>query len=192
MAYKKNPINKFKNFLAFSVAIVIVFALGIIIGSKYILSEPSQLNSLGMNEEKNQASLISGSCNTYECLFEFESDREKINGISTFTGYYTKINKQERGGQNVQCDAFVVTGGSRILSELFKSAVEEGNTLNQINENGDLVLNISPEVLNSSERSLLYSSSATNPVNIGIFYSTPPGMDANACTSLVKIMSIEQ
>jgi len=99
---------------------------------------------------------ISG-CSIKKCLFQ---GSEAVEGYGYLEGYYSTKNAIDWGDVPVTCDVLVITGGSKELINDLKETVKRGNTVNSINEKGQLMVNISFDGLTESSKSLIRNSNA--------------------------------
>ncbi|GEM_PF-1895867 len=108
---------------------------------------------------------------------------------SEFKGYYTNITQNFYNEIKV-CDSFVVTDGDSRLVTYFKNMVNEGNTVNQINTDGNLVIHLNLSETDSQGAIKIKNSSKSDPVIIEFQKNIQAGKDAGNCHSFFKILKV--
>ena len=88
------------------------------------------------------------------------------------------------------CTAFTISTGDEKIVSKYKTMVKEGNTINRIDGNGRLVLNINLMELPQSQQNTLINS--TSDVSLMIRDKELPGKDGRYCISFVKLVSVEK
>lgn len=148
--------------------------------------------SVGQNQiENNNMSTfpINRSCDKNGCLFEDKSN-DAIIGFATLEGYYQAHDKKDWGDVDVTCDAFVVTSGNPVLIASLLKWVKQGNTVNSVNNKGELILNIDLVSINDNYKNKIKSSTKLNPIKLDLIRTLPQGRGAPGCTSFVDIISV--
>lgn len=111
---------------------------------------------------------------------------------ATFVGYYTTIRKQNAEEDiSTTCNVFVTHKGNDSLFQYFSKLVREGNTVNSLDEDGDLILNLDFDHLTIEEQRKIISSTKENPITLLVQKKAFTGKDAGPCTSFVDILSIK-
>lgn len=106
----------------------------------------------------------------------------------TFKGFYTHYDKMDWGDVAVTCDAFTVINGTKNQIEYFKNKAEQGNTLNYLDYQNRLVINLNLDSVDSQTKRLITSSTSGSPVEIGIFRPDLEFGGVPACFSLIQIL----
>jgi hypothetical protein len=129
-------------------------------------------------------------CSEEECLFENQgSDKGTVEGYAKLIGYYQKFTGTYFN-HPVTCDAFVVTDGNQTLIDNLIEKIANGNTINSLTENNELLLKIPLKELNQNEQSIILNSSISNPVELKVIRKSPEGRAGMACEGFVKIISV--
>lgn len=145
--------------------------------------------------------LLDSKSNFYEIIFGYRGSRGELSDVenkilSTFnfignlvkvTGYYTSEIREAWEEKKI-CDEFVVTGGDSEFIKEYSDAVKRGNTVNQINESGRLVLEIELSNINPSLRDRIKSSTLSSPIEIVLSEKIPEGKSAPVCFSFFNII----
>ena len=94
--------------------------------------------------------------------------------------------------QTYQCDQFVVTEGGETFTQSFQEMVESGNSVNQIDENGYLVLNLNFSEITATNVSLIKGSAVSNPVSVSLEkVEQGLGQGTGPCHSFVNITEVK-
>lgn len=112
--------------------------------------------------------------------------------IETFKihGYYFQ-DQRNIWGEDVRCDALIVTGGDSKKIEYFVDLYRKGNTINWVNNTGQLVFTLETEKLNQYEKSLVFGSNKDNGVELAVSMTQQGGdYGPPACSSYVDIQSV--
>ena len=96
----------------------------------------------------------------------------------------------EDGSITKTCTAFTITSGDSAIISKYEAMVKRGNTVNRIDADGHLVLNINPLELSEEQRDLLINSN-TN-LSLVIRDKEQLGKDGNYCMSFIKLVSVEK
>ena len=136
--------------------------------------------------DKSRHTLI-GSCSSKECLFA--NDEKTIEGYAKLKGYYHKY-ESDNFGTLMVCDSLIVTGGSQALIDNFTYLIDEGNSLNKIDKNGNLLVNIKSNELSPIITQKIKSSNINNQIELDVIRKTPEGRGASTCTSFIEILSV--
>ena len=105
-----------------------------------------------------------------------------------FKGFYSHYDKMDWGDVSVTCDAFTVIDGDQNQIEYFKNKIEQRNTLNYLDPQGRLVINLDLDAVDSQTKKLITSSTSGSPVEIGIFRPDLELGGVPACFSLIQIL----
>jgi nitrate reductase NapAB chaperone NapD len=130
---------------------------------------------------------IIGDCNGEKCLYE---GRSAVEGYGYFDGYYSQLKQIFWNDEHVTCDVLVVTGGSEELIEDLKAWVNRGNSVNKIDNEGKLIVNIDLEKLSPQDSNIIKNSNLNNPVKINLVRVTPQGGGASYCASFIDIVGV--
>lgn len=103
------------------------------------------------------------------------------------TGYY-KTYQGEAWGKKATCDSFVVTGGDMQLTAEFKEMIRRGNTVNKLDENGNLQLNVTIPNESSLSQTII-NSSFDSQITLSVMKKKPTDTEAPVCFSFVDIIS---
>lgn len=132
---------------------------------------------------------IDGKCSSQGCLFADPSN-DAVIGFGSLDGYYVQNPKKDMDGVDVLCDSLAITGGSAELIKHFTKWVLSGNTLNTINEDKELLVNVNFDGLSNQARELITASTRAAPVALDVVRILPVGSDAAACTSVLDIVDV--
>jgi len=113
--------------------------------------------------------------------------------MGDFSGYYVKrenVYGEENTGPFV-CDSFVVLNGNEPLIKYYKDMVEKGNTVNALDENGSLRINLDLNGISDVNRSKIINSSKNNPIILALKKKIEPGKGAPACHSFFEILEVK-
>ncbi len=124
---------------------------------------------------------------------------ENIEYDAELVGYYTTWEKSydssdfngEEGPVSFTCDTLVVTGGDDKLIGYFRGLISGHNTVNRLDENNNLLLNLDFSEIADSEKNEILSSSLAHPVSIKVRKKIEPGRSARPCESFFKIISVK-
>lgn len=146
--------------------------------------------SISEQNEAFQSEMASEDCNIQECLFN-DKENDAVIGYATIKGYYTKYSKEDWDDTQVTCEALVIKDGSRALIDNLKKWVLEGNSINKINDKGELIVNIDVEALPINIKSEIRASSSQKPINLTVIRNKPRGMGASGCFSFLEIITVK-
>lgn len=109
-------------------------------------------------------------------------------------GYYRQ---EERGGsemldgETLTCDQFVIREGGEEFSQEYRSMIARGNTVNQLDPEGNLVLNLDLEQVNESRQAEIQATTQANPGVIELRkVDQGPGRGVGPCYSFVEIVDV--
>ncbi|MES3031301.1 MAG: hypothetical protein V4697_02710 [Patescibacteria group bacterium] len=110
-------------------------------------------------------------------------------------GLYGKYTTYERIDERISsevrtCTAFTVYEGSNENISEYISKIKRGNTVNHLDKDGRLVLNIKPIQLPLEDHALLVNS--TSSITLKVRSRVLEGGDADACESFVELVSVEK
>ncbi len=88
------------------------------------------------------------------------------------------------------CDAFVVTGGDISLRNEFIQKINQGNTLNSLDNQSNLVLNIQLDGLSDADKNIIVSSSSDQPIRLAVQKKQSRSMGVGQCYSPVYITDV--
>lgn len=111
-------------------------------------------------------------------------------GTSVLKGFYVQA-KKDNFGEQVVCDGLVITGGSERLEASYRKRVDEGNTLNFINENDQVVVNLRLDNLSESMQAKIKASTAESPVRLDVEVMKPLGTEVGPCFSDIKVLAVK-
>lgn len=135
--------------------------------------------------------LVDGTCSGSLCLFEnvYDNGHSNILGITTIRGHYAQKEKSA-WGETKTCDTLVFSGGRPEFYDRFSDMVDQGNTVNSKDDDGNLMLNLSLELLSASDQQKITSSTKDNPVDLTVFLHLPKETGAPACFSFFNILQV--
>ena len=111
--------------------------------------------------------------------------------IADINGYYKKSDRLNWGDTPVQCDSFVITGGDSWFIEKYKNMVtQQGNTVNYIDESGNLVFNLELGNLPEPDKTNIVNSSQTANINLTVEEKKLNGMGVDVCFSFVEVIGV--
>lgn len=127
-------------------------------------------------------------CNKEACLFRKDNE---IQGYAKLEGYYHQENRRafEQSGL---CDMLIVTGGNETLINYFRKSVEDGNGLNIIDSNNNLIAALEFNELSQSTVNKIKSSTKNLPVKLNVVLKTPTYTEAPICAGFLSILSISE
>jgi hypothetical protein len=135
--------------------------------------------------------LTDAKCDENQCLFKGRGDDFPISlGLVTLKGYYQQMEVELDNLQKINCDYFVVTGGSAEFQREFLALIDFGNTVNRRNEAGQLVLGIDLRALDPIERDKVVTATAEQPVNLIVLSPTPPA-SMGGCLTFINIIKVK-
>lgn len=152
------------------------------------LNAVSTINQVQVVDANSNISPINNSCDKNSCLFEDKSN-DAVIGFATVEGYYQSYDKKDWGEVDVKCDAIVVTKGNTALIDNLLKWVKQGNTINSINDKGELILNINLGSISENYQRQIKSSTISNPIKLDVIRILPQGRGALSCTSFVDIIA---
>ena len=129
-----------------------------------------------------------GECTKESCLFE---GPEAVEGYGHTKGYYRIRSAKDYDGNLVNCDALVVREGTSRMIENFKRWVAEGNVVNTLDDENNLILSINLDGLSSAEANKIRDSKTSTMVTLDLIRKTPEGVGAPSCSSLVEIVGVK-
>lgn len=108
-----------------------------------------------------------------------------------FRGYYEQIKREVEGSGTQDCDTLVVLDGHEGLVTYFKELVKNGNTVNSINQSGNLRINLPWQELSESDRSRILASTRSQPVSAELKKNVQEGRGGGPCSSFFTFVSIK-
>jgi hypothetical protein len=121
-----------------------------------------------------------------------EDISDDTENVGQFTGYYAKkigtIHDNENDPSSPlidECDTFVVLSGDTPLVNYFRNLVITGNSINSINEKGNLAVNISI-IPNTPREKQLLASNENKPITITLQKIKQEGRGGTPCMSYFK------
>lgn len=121
---------------------------------------------------------------------------EQYKDSSAFIGYFTTYEKNyisDIDGEKVErtCDAFTVSTGDENLIKPYVNRVDEGNTVNYKDKDGNLVINLDVTSLTSEELVALKNSTKNSPISITVQEKMDsPSGTSNPCYSHFNISKV--
>ncbi|MBD3359490.1 MAG: hypothetical protein GF365_02170 [Candidatus Buchananbacteria bacterium] len=111
-------------------------------------------------------------------------------GVDTITGYY-KVREDVGLDGKVFCDTLVVPEYDSALIDGDMEAINSGNIVNVLNEQGQIMLNLDLSVLSEEDKHKIATSTEESMVDVTIFqkYTAPRG--SWACESFFKIIDVK-
>lgn len=117
---------------------------------------------------------------------------ENSTTTASFVGYYTTIRKQNAEENiSIACNAFVTHKSNDSLFQYFSKLVQEGNTVNSLDEDDDLILNLDFDHITTEKQKKITSSTKENPIILLVQKRAFAGKGAGPCSSFVDILSIK-
>lgn len=90
------------------------------------------------------------------------------------------------------CSVFTVLHGNNEVISYFKDQIARGNTVNRLDEIGNLVLNLDlGDITSLKHEELLLESNKQEQVSLDIKVKRPLGKGANYCQSMITIVSVQ-
>lgn len=137
--------------------------------------------------------LASPDCTIEECLFrgkEYTQGENWLIGIAFVEGYYASF-PEAAYGEEKNCDAFVVTGGSQTIIDSMRGLIYYGNGIYKLNEFEQVIFFIDLDNMDVFQRQLLVNSTQNFPVRLLGFWPTPEGSELDICEPWVITLSVE-
>ena len=125
-------------------------------------------------------------------MSESEILTDQSAATSTFVGYYV-LEKGVYGEENAgpfDCDSFNVFKSSDPLFQSFSSLAIEGNTVNKLVTNGDLLVAINFDDVDKITKEKIIKSTKYVPISIVVKKVEFEGKGMPACGSFVRIISV--
>jgi hypothetical protein len=134
-------------------------------------------------------------------IISFKMHRDNTSGVDTtynksavLSGFYNKIDKKiifdDREAKYYKCDVFVVAPLNESDGEVYrflKDLADSGNTVNTLDDRGNLLVNIDISVLQKKTIDKILSSTSTAPISILAEVKELEGRDALPCESFINI-----
>jgi len=145
---------------------------------------------------------VGGSTKTF-CTPPSKGEYSIGTGEETYnlTGYYSTYDKtmytfdydpaRDSQPATTTCSAITVTGGDTNFIQAYKNMIIGGNSVNRLDANGNLVLNINLTDLTGAQKDLLLKLSSQKPLNLSVKARELVGRDAMYCESFIRIISVE-
>ena len=87
------------------------------------------------------------------------------------------------------CDTLIVNGGNEMLIKHLLEEVNQGNTINKIDEKNNLIVTLSLANIDPTDKNIIQSSSLGNPVELEVIRIVEGGRGAPVCYSFIEIIS---
>lgn len=114
--------------------------------------------------------------------------RQEYEREFNITGYYQTY-KGEAWGEVANCNSILVTGGDTDLINEFKSDIENGNTVNKLDYDNNLIMNIEiPSDQHVAQK--IKQSYVNNQIELVVKRKMPTDTAAEVCYSFVDIISV--
>ncbi len=111
---------------------------------------------------------------------------------ATFNGYHTKVTRSYGDETDLfqkECDVFLAYKSEDSLFQYFANGVLEGNTVNSLTSDKNLLLNVNLNDLDLNVKEKVLASTKDHPIQLSVQKLVLPGRDAMPCESFVKILS---
>lgn len=176
-----------KNFtVIFSIITVIVASIALLVvwqnrGSRVAeLPSPATervpvVTTTPPNNDLQQPSIISESSTT----------------TALFTGHYSSTKTYEDKTGVKACYVFTVYKSDDPLFVYFVDLVRRGNTVNSLDENGNLLLKLETGALTENNKAEITTSTANTPISLRVQKKVFSGKGATPCTSFIDILAIQ-
>lgn len=116
---------------------------------------------------------------------------EKSTTTTAFRGYYTR--REFPGADGIgpyTCPALAVRKTEDPLFQYFSALVIQGNTVNSLDEQGNLVMTLDMDNLSSQIVQKIVKSKREYPVEVQVQKLAQWGKDAPPCYSFVRVLSV--
>ena len=113
-------------------------------------------------------------------------------GLAKLTGHFGIFERLGMEDVPQQCDSFIVQAAPEELLEKYWSLLEMGNSVNRMNEDGNLIMNIRLDPLTEGEQELIRNSTAERPVSIFVYIRPPTETGIGTCSSMMRVLRVEQ
>lgn len=110
----------------------------------------------------------------------------------SFIGFYSLIDNFDEERQHHVCPVLLLFPSDRPLFEYLMALVEQGNTVNSLDDNGQLRLTIDFDGLSDDDIREIKAATRTEPVSVHVQKKALGGKGAAGCTSFVAILSAER
>ena len=118
---------------------------------------------------------------------------EESEAIEIMEGYYIARSGREAGENpdyNYTCDAFVVKSRGPLVDYFLNLYNVVGNTVNRVDSNGNLVLNLYLNNLSVADISTVKNSDAQRMIKLEVQKTIQGGKGAGPCYSFVNILKV--
>ncbi len=146
-----------------------------------------------IREGEGRYEIIDNSCSLEQCLVrsaKTTASTTEFWGLAQIEGYYQSI-EREAWGETKKCDSFVVTGGSQVFRDFMQNLVKIGNTVNLLDENKNVVINIDVSKLSQIDKTKILNSKESKFVKLSILKPTLEAHGAPVCYSFVEILNVK-
>ncbi len=126
-------------------------------------------------------------CNKDECLFNSPSEEGVVEGYAKLEGYIHTYEAEDYGNK-VTCTSLLITGGNENLIKSFKTQIKNGNGLNKLDKDNNLLVNIGMNSVDPQIKSVIESSDINHKVELGVIRVTPQPRGASTCSSFVGVL----
>jgi|SRR3989344_3563596 len=120
----------------------------------------------------------------------YRGPNDLYNTVEVVTGYYSEIEREGWEGEAVRCNVFVVEPmdqkGDIIENLLYH--ISYGNTVNSIDANGNLEVNIDFSGVSENKRNMIRMSSKDNKIDISLQRKVSEDGGVPSCFSFVTIV----
>ncbi len=107
-----------------------------------------------------------------------------------FAGYYESYTLKFDDQSEFRCDAFVVLTGHKELEKYFIAMVEGGNTVQRLDGEGRLMLNLDLDGMSGDEADAIRTSTPKQPITLRLEKKEQEGKGAHPCHSFVRYIGI--
>jgi hypothetical protein len=180
-SHKKSP----KSAALITLSIIIIIVLMILAGALY--SKRMVKSAREIDSEKCWR------CTEYETehMNSNKAITETSETIGEFMAYYTPY-EDTAWGETKMCDSMTIVSGDNLLT-YSTDMVKQGNTVNKLNEQGELVMHFDLSHLLPYEKEMIKNSTSNNPVILTVQkYAVLGGKEAAVCHSFTKILSVRE
>ena len=89
------------------------------------------------------------------------------------------------------CSSFTVIGGDNKFISYYRNIISMGNTLNRLNEDGNLMINIDLKELQTDIKNSLLKSNKQSQISLNVKVMPLLERDAGYCESRLTIISVQ-
>ncbi len=121
-----------------------------------------------------------------------EAIGETSTPTGVFYGYYTTRTFEDPEWEPRVCDVFVADKSDDPLFQYFSDLVRKGNTVNSLDAEGKLLMNIDLKGVTPQVKEKIVTSTSGSPIFLEVRKKRMEGKDAMPCFSFVDSLSVKE